>query len=67
MKTDRYTQGVLTIIAICLTLIILKDITIIPQAKASNHNTPITTNSTNYGLVPLNPDGSIVNLQIKVD
>ena len=53
MKTDLYTKGILTIIAVCLILIVLKDIDIFPKAYASQPNTP------NYGIVPLNEDGTI--------
>lgn len=63
MKTDLYTKSVLTVIAICLIIIVLKHIDIIPNAFA---NTPKTTlmNNMNYGLVPLNADGSIdVNIK----
>lgn len=59
MTTDRYTKAVLSIIAVCLTIIILKDITIIPEAKASNLKATNIVNPINYGLVPLNSDGSI--------
>ena len=63
MKTDFYTKTVLTVIAICLTIIVLKQIDIIPTAFAgspqSNSNTGM-----NYSLVPLNADGSIdVNIK----
>ena len=53
MKTDLYTKTILTLIAVCLVLIVLKDIDIFPKAYANQPNTP------NYGLVPLNDDGSI--------
>jgi hypothetical protein len=53
MKTDLYTKSILTIIAVCLVLIVLKDIDIFPKAYASQPNTP------NYGIVPLNEDGTI--------
>lgn len=56
MKTDKYTKIVLTIIAICLINLSLRDVSIFPQAHAgSPNNSP----SPNYGLVPLNEDGSI--------
>ncbi len=53
MKTDNYTKFILTIIAICLAIIVIKDIDILPKAYANN------TPSTNYGVLPINSDGSI--------
>jgi len=35
MKTDAYTRVILTIIAICLTVIVLRDTEIIPAAQAA--------------------------------
>ncbi len=58
MKTDFYTKAVLTVIAICLTIIALKQVDIIPNAYAGTPKTNLNTNM-NYGLVPLNADGSI--------
>ncbi|WP_299214824.1 hypothetical protein [uncultured Aquimarina sp.] len=59
MKTDSYTKAILTIIAVCLSIIVLKDINIIPKAYANN-----TTTSSNYGIVPINDDGTIT---VKLD
>ncbi|GAA4274086.1 hypothetical protein U6A24_00895 [Aquimarina gracilis] len=53
MKTDQYTKFIFTIIAICLVIIVIKDIELIPKAHANN----IPVN--NYGIVPVNSDGSI--------
>ncbi len=53
MKTDSYTKFIFTIIAICLVLIVVRDIDIVPKAHASN------TSSKNYGIVPINDDGTI--------
>lgn len=62
MKTDFYTKAMLTVIAICLSIIVLKQVDIIPYAHA-NPTTNLET-STNYGLVPLNSNGSIdVNIK----
>lgn len=61
MKTDLYTKTVLTIIAICLSIIVFNQGGIIPSAFAE---TPKAFKSNmNYGLVPLNDDGS-VNVRI---
>ncbi|MCL9805780.1 hypothetical protein NAT51_12595 [Flavobacterium amniphilum] len=60
MKTDLYTKTVLTIIAVCLTVLTLQSIDIVPKSYASgNEKTAITTAPKNYGLVPVNEDGSI--------
>lgn len=53
MKTDTYTKFITTIIAICLVIIVIRDTDIIPKAHAN------TSSSTNYGIVPINDDGSI--------
>ena len=63
MKTDFYTKAVLTVIAICLTIIVLKQVDIIPNAYAETSKSNLKNNM-NYGLVPLNADGSIdVNIK----
>ncbi|MBQ4803080.1 hypothetical protein J8L88_09495 [Aquimarina sp. MMG015] len=54
MKTDTYTKSILTIIAIALSIIAIKDIDIIPKAYA-NDNSILP----NYGLIPINEDGTI--------
>ncbi len=43
MKTDLYTKTILTVIAFCLTLNVVKDFDIIPSAYASNSSTETTT------------------------
>lgn len=60
MKTDLYTKIVLTVIAVCLSVLTLQNIDIIPKTYASepNKNKNIL-NAKNYGLVPLNSDGTI--------
>lgn len=58
MKTDLYTKGILTVIAIALSIIVLKDISIIPEAHASS-NANVPSMNSNYGLIPVNEDGSI--------
>lgn len=54
MRTDTFTRSVLSIIAICLLYICIQDVQIIPEANA-NSSAPYA----GYGLVPVNPDGSI--------
>lgn len=53
MKSDLYTKSVLTVIAVSLIALFIQNFNLIPRAKASG------ANQKNYGLVPLNPDGSI--------
>jgi hypothetical protein len=63
MKTDSYTKAVLTVIAICLLIIVVKQVDIIPTANASTLTSNLK-NNVNYVLVPLNTDGTIdVNLK----
>lgn len=74
MKLDLYTKSVLTVIAICLTINVIKDFDIMPKAYA---NEPLKTQQNllpnkNYGLIPVNADGTIdVNIksssEMKVD
>lgn len=52
MKTDKYTKIVLTIIAVCLTVNMVKNIDIIPTAQASE-NVVTPEISTTYQLVPV--------------
>ncbi|WP_299208885.1 hypothetical protein [uncultured Dokdonia sp.] len=59
MKTDRYTKSVLTVIAIALSVIALKDVAIFPEAHASSNRVKTPNTNSNYGLVPVNEDGSI--------
>lgn len=60
MKTDRYTKIVLTVIAACMVINVFEKTNIIPKAYAGNATLAIApTPAPGYGLVPLNPDGSI--------
>jgi len=63
MKTDYYTKALLTVIAVFLTIIVVKQIDIIPNANAET-TMPNYNRNMNYGLVPVNDDGSI-NVNIK--
>lgn len=63
MKTDTYTKSVLTIIAISLFLLVMKEFEIIPKAYAGSNANLIKSG---YGLVPLNIDGS-VNVKVNPD
>jgi hypothetical protein len=38
MKSDLYTKCVLTVIAICLSLIVLRDVTVLERAEADEAN-----------------------------
>ena len=58
MKKETYNSIILTVIAICLSIIVLKDVSLFPSAYANNPIEKVEFNK-NYGLVPLNKDGSI--------
>ncbi len=58
MKTDTYTKIILTIIAICLLILTLNQVDLIPKAYAAEQDELFETGSINYGLIPLNEDGS---------
>lgn len=58
-KIDNYTKSVLTVIAICLTSLTLKQFNLFPMAHAGEPSDNALVPSTNYGLVPLNEDGTI--------
>ncbi|GAB3870444.1 hypothetical protein GCM10028824_19080 [Hymenobacter segetis] len=57
MKTDLYTKAVLTVIAACLLILVGKEIKFIPEATAATPALPMA--GRNYGLVPVNADGSV--------
>ena len=69
MKLDLYTKSILTIIALCLTINVLKEFDIMPKAYA---NEPLKNElnllpNKNYGLIPVNADGTIdVNIKSSV-
>ncbi|MEZ4875887.1 MAG: hypothetical protein R2793_10670 [Flavobacteriaceae bacterium] len=54
MKTDFYTKAVLTVIALCLTINVLRGVDLFPSAYASEHPTE-TKPTTEYRLVPISP------------
>ncbi len=53
MKTDKYTKTILTIIAICLTINVMKNFEIIPSAYA-NEIGKISEIPVGYKVVPMN-------------
>lgn len=53
MKTDKYTKTILTIIAICLTINVIKDFEIIPTTYA-NEPEKISEIPQGYKVVPMN-------------
>ncbi|WP_210516608.1 hypothetical protein [Hymenobacter terricola] len=57
MTTDWYTKTVLTIIAACLLVLVMKEIKLMPEAAAAASALPVAGCS--YGLVPVNADGSV--------
>jgi len=61
MKTDKFTKIVLVIIAVNLTFLSVKNLDIIPKTYAEES---FADNKINYGLVPLNKNGTIdVNIK----
>jgi len=56
MKTDLYTKTILTIIAICLTINVIKEFEIIPKAHASKN--AIET-AKDYKLVPISENNTL--------
>ena len=55
MKTNAYLNFILTVIAVCLVVLTLKQFSIIPGVQAAD-----TRNSQpEYALVPLNADGAV--------
>ena len=58
-KVDNYTKFMLTVIAICLTVLTLEQVDLFPKAYAGESTSPAMISGTKYGLVPLNEDGSI--------
>lgn len=66
MKSDLYLKTVLTVIAVCLIINVLKDFDIIPKAYANKplKNQQHLLPNKNYGLIPVNADGTIdVNIK----
>jgi len=65
MKVDKFTKIVLTVIAVNLTILTVKNFDIIPIAYANEPSNVLELSpNMNYGLVPLNKDGSIdVNIK----
>ncbi len=62
MKTDLYTKTILTIIAVCLVIIVIKQVDIIPNAHAENSAKVVY--DPNYRLIKTNADGTIdVNIK----
>jgi hypothetical protein len=62
MKTDLYTKSILTIIAICLTINVVKELEIIPAAYANGNSKNIEA-TTEYKLVPI---GEFETLDVRI-
>ena len=56
MKTDAYTKIVLTVIAVCLSALVLQNMNLVPDAEASSGKQAATNKTVK---VPVNEDGSI--------
>ena len=60
MKADTFTKIVLTVIAVNLTILTVKNLDLIPKAYANEPTNKLElAPNVNYGLVPLNEDGTI--------
>ncbi len=59
MKTDLYTRTILTIIAFCLTVNLVKELEIIPSAHAAENTAKTPSISTEYALVPVSAANTI--------
>ena len=69
MKVDKFTKVILTVIAVNLSILSLKELSIIPKAHADELDEPVElVHTQKYGMVPVNEDGSItVRLSDRVD
>ncbi len=63
MKTDLYTRTILTIIAFCLTVNLVKELDIIPSAYAAGNTTETPLVNTEYALVPIS-DANTIDVRI---
>ena len=59
MKTDLYTKTVLTIIAVCLTINVVKEFELVPSVHATTNTFDATPVSTEYALVPISAANTI--------
>lgn len=60
MKVDKFTKLVLTVIAVNLSILTVKNLDLIPKVQAHEPSPHLNlAPETNYGLVPLNDDGTI--------
>ncbi|MFQ5446227.1 MAG: hypothetical protein ACE5FF_04775 [Saprospiraceae bacterium] len=70
MKVDVYTKSVLTVIAVCLIVLTLHQIDLVHKAYAAGPYNMYELPGGDFGLVPLNEDGSItvrLNTSDKID
>ncbi|MAP55023.1 hypothetical protein [Altibacter sp.] len=58
MKTDTYTKVILTVIALCLTVNVMKELEFVPAAYASEA-TPAPKAKTKYQLVPISENNTM--------
>lgn len=59
IKIDNYTKSVLTVIAVCLTILTINQLNLFPQVYAGESAKRTFIPGAKYGLVPINEDGSI--------
>lgn len=59
MQIDKYTKIILTVIAVNLTILSFSRLDIIPEAIAGKEHSATNPSEMQYGLVPLNENGTI--------
>ena len=59
IKVDNYTKGILTLIAFCLLILTCNQLGLFPKTYATDANNTLDLLKKNYGLVPINADGTI--------
>jgi len=58
-SVDAYTKAMLTLVAACLMLLTIHQLDLIPKAYAKEPGISAVFPGGNFGLIPLNEDGSI--------
>lgn len=56
---DNYTKSILTVIAACLVILTMNQVDLIPSARANGDEVRFNAEAKNYGIIPVNEDGSV--------